>query len=173
MEEMGKAKTRAEEERSVYRLMLEQVHERALKERTELRRDALSKQEAVTARLKTRKLRVTQLERERTQLEEELAAAHREKAQADEEKTVYRQQCQDLMEQCQSLMEQLSAAHGGEQPQMPPVRETAPVLPSAPASPAGHTFLERMRSGVAKGMAAAQAAAAAERASRSESDGLS
>jgi len=170
MEEMGKAKTRAEEERSVYRLMLEQAHERALRERTELRRDAQSKQEAITARLRTKKQRVAHLEKEKTQHDDELAQAHKEKAQVEEEKNVYRQQCQDLMVQCQSLMEQLSAAHGGEQPmQLPPVR--APSLPASATpmgSPPSHgngggtgSLFERMRSGVAKGIAAAQAQAAA------------
>ena len=55
---------RAAEERDVYRNMLEQAHERALKERQELRRDAQSKLEASAVRVRARKQRVQQLEKE-------------------------------------------------------------------------------------------------------------
>jgi len=143
MEEMGKAKGRAEDERAIYRHMLEQAHERALKERQELRRDAQSKLEASSARVKQKKQRVLLLEKEL-----------REKSQVDEEKEAYREQCQALMEQCQSLMEQLSAAHGGGQPvQLPPVRSNA--ASSATSSPGGGGLFGLMR----KGMTAAQSAA--------------
>ena len=93
MEEFAKAKSRAEEERAVYRHMLEQSHERAMKERQELRRDAQSKLEAGAARLRSKKVRVQQLEKEL-----------REKSQVEEEKNAYREQCQSLMEQCQTLV---------------------------------------------------------------------
>ena len=43
MEEMGKAKNKAEGEKNVFKHMLEQAHERWLRERQELFRDALSK----------------------------------------------------------------------------------------------------------------------------------
>ena len=145
MEEMGKAKSRAEEERSIYRVMLEQAHERALKERQELRRDAQAKLEQSSARVRAKKQRVQVLEKEL-----------REKAQVEEEKNAYREQCQALMEQCQSLMEQLSAAHGGSQPvHLPPPRSS----PQAMSSPGQGSLFERVRSGVRSGMAAAQIAA--------------
>ncbi len=46
MEEMGKAKNKAEEEKNVYREMLGQAHERWLRERQELFRDALVRRPA-------------------------------------------------------------------------------------------------------------------------------
>ena len=149
MEEMGKAKARAEEERDIYKHMLEQGHERSLKERQELRRDAQSKLEASAVRMRAKKQRVQQLEKEL-----------RERSQVEEEKNAYREQCQVLMEQCQSLMEQLSAAHGGDRPlQLPP-----PQSPRGNAGgQVGHaptSLLERVRSGVRSGMAAAAAASA-------------
>ena len=164
MEEMGKAKARAEEERAIYRLMLEQVHERALKERTDIRRDAQSKLEASAARMHRKKQQLVQVERQRAQLEEELAQAQKDKSQVNEEKNVYRQQCQDLMEQCQSLMAQLSLAHGGNQAvQLPAPRGThAGRSPTAPVSPQpSNSLLDRMRSGVAKSLSAAQSAPSA------------
>lgn len=148
MEEMGKAKSRAEEERAIYRLMLEQAHERAQKERQELRRDAQAKLEQSTARVRSKKQRVQALEKEL-----------REKAQVEEEKNAYQEQCHALMEQCQSLMEQLSAAHGCSQAvQLPPVRNHPPS-PALASPPVHGSIFERMRSGVRNGMAAAQSAA--------------
>ena len=46
MEEMGKAKNKAEGEKNVFKHMLEQAHERWLRERQELFRDALNKVDA-------------------------------------------------------------------------------------------------------------------------------
>jgi hypothetical protein len=150
MEEMAKAKARAEEERDVYRQMLEQAHERALKERQELRRDAQSKLEASAVRVRSKKHRVLQLEKEL-----------REKGQVEEEKNAYREQCQALMEQCQSLMEQLSAAHGGGHAvQLPPARASrASASPLASPSAPAHSLLDRVRSGVRNSITAAQNAA--------------
>lgn len=55
-------------------------------------------------------------------------------------------------------MDQLSAAHGGGQNiQLPPVRNSVTASPSV-ASPPGN-FFDRVRSGVRSGMAAAQSAA--------------
>ena len=47
MEEMGKAKSRAEEEKNICRLMLEQAHERWLKERSDLRKRVVELEEAL------------------------------------------------------------------------------------------------------------------------------
>ena len=141
MEEMSKAKARAEEERSVYREMLEQVHERGLKDRQELRRDAQSKLETVSARARARKARILLLEKEL-----------RERSQVEEEKNAYREQCSALMEQCSSLMEQLRQAHGIE-PELPPVEQPAPRAAAAGSklnSPPG--FMERMRSNLRSSM---------------------
>ena len=63
MEEMAKAKTKAEEERSIYRLMLEQAHERALKERHELRKDAQAKLDASANRNRAKKARASLIAR--------------------------------------------------------------------------------------------------------------
>jgi len=155
MEEMGKAKTKAEEERSVYRLMLEQAHERALKERQDLRREAQSKLEASANRGRARKARIAALEKEL-----------REKSQVEEEKNAYREQCSVLMEQCSSLMEQLRAAHGMDTELPAPSSSSRPSKGSAAASagfasPGGSgSFLDRVRSGVKQGMAAARDATA-------------
>jgi hypothetical protein len=145
MEEMAKAKHRAEEERDVYRHMLEQVYERSMKERQELRRDAQSKLEASAGRVRTKKQRVLQLEKEL-----------REKGQVEEEKNAYREQCQALMEQCQSLMEQLSAAHGGGDELHPPEARGARGSSTPVTSPSPHSLLDRVRSGVRSSIAAAQ-----------------
>jgi len=88
MEEMTKAKNQAEEEKNVYRLMLEQAHERSLKERQELRRDAHSKIEASAARIRVKQQRIVQLEKQ----------LH-EKAQVEEEVKMYREQYNALAEQ--------------------------------------------------------------------------
>ena len=163
MEEMGKAKVRAEEERNVYRLMLEQAHERSQRERTDARRDAAGKQEATAQRLRAKKQQVTRLENEKQQNEELLAQAQKERTQAEEEKNVYRQQCQDLMVQCQSLMEQLSAAHGGEPVQVPVIKAPSTPMMSPPGQSdrggGGGSIFERMKNAAAKGIAAAQAQA--------------
>eukprot|EP00900_Chrysochromulina_parva_P008310 jgi/Chrpa1/17480/Chrysochromulina_OHIO_Genome00007564-RA len=163
MEEMGKAKARAEEERNVYRLMLEQAHERSQRERTDARRDAAGKQEATAQRLRAKKQQVTRLENERQQNDELLAQAQKERTQAEEEKNVYRQQCQDLMVQCQSLMEQLSAAHGGEPVQVPVIKAPSTPMMSPPGQTdrggGGGSIFERMKNAAAKGIAAAQAQA--------------
>lgn len=102
-EEMEKAKNKAEEERSIYRLMLEQSHERNLKERQELRKEVQAKLDASANRNRAKKARIAVLEKEL-----------RERAQVEEEKNAYKEQCAALMEQCSSLMEQLRAAHGAD-----------------------------------------------------------
>jgi len=130
MEEMGKAKNQAEEEKNVYRLMLEQAHERALKERQELRRDAQSKIEASAARIRVKQQRIVQLEKQL-----------REKAQVEEEVKMYKQQCS-------ALMEQLSAMQPGASP-----RPNARTQAAVPGSPASVSFLDRTRQAVAKGVA--------------------
>ena len=58
----AQAKAKAEEEKNVFRHMLELAHERALRERQELRRDAQSKIEAAAARIRSKKQRVASLE---------------------------------------------------------------------------------------------------------------
>ena len=140
MEEMHKAKTKAEEERSIYRLMLEQAHERALKERMELRKDAQAKLDASANRNRAKKARIVTLEKE----------LH-ERAQVEEEKNAYKEQCAALMEQCSSLMEQLRVAHGGAEVALP----AAPAAPKPAArsllgSPNSHggSFMDRVRSGI-------------------------
>ena len=141
MEEMGKAKNKAEEEKSVFRLMLEQAHERALKERQELRRDAQSKIEASAARIRVKQQRIVQLEKQL-----------KEKAQVEEEVRMYR-------EQCSALMEQLSAAQqSAPSPRAPPQSPRGRSQPNAstqPAtSPVGSTsMLARASQFVAKGVA--------------------
>ena len=133
MEEMGKAKAKAEEERSMYRRMLEQVHERGLQERQELRKDAQAKLVASANRNRAKKSRISLLEKEL-----------REKAQVEEEKNAYKEQCAALMEQCSSLMEQLRVAHGAEI-EMPAPRSASKSITSPPG---GGSFLDRVRSGI-------------------------
>jgi hypothetical protein len=87
MEEMEKAKTRAEEERAIYRNMLEQAHERALREKHELRLQAQSKLEASAARNTRRKQRIALLEKEL-----------KEKGQVEEEKNAFKEQYRAVME---------------------------------------------------------------------------
>lgn len=136
MEEMAKAKNRAEEERGVYRLMLEQAHERWLKERHELRVQVGERLERASARLQEQRTRLAELElRVRTQ------------AQVAEEVKMYK-------EQCAALMEKLSARGG------PP-----PPSPSKPAKPAlspGGSVLDRMKAGVTSIAASGARSAAAE-----------
>ena len=114
---MAKAKTRAEEERHIYRDMLEQVHDRSLRERLELRKEAQIKLEAAAERGRARKQRILVLERE-------LKA----RSQVEEEKNAYKEQCMALMEQCSSLMDQLRQA-SGVAPEMPPVQAPPPPPP--------------------------------------------
>jgi len=133
MEEMGKAKAKAEAERSVCRFMLEQVHERGLQERQELRKDAQAKLDASAHRNRTKKRRISLLEKE-----------PREKAQVEEEKNAYKEQCAALMEQCSFLMEQLRAAHGAEI-EMPAPRSASK---SNTSPPGGSSFMDRIRSGI-------------------------
>jgi chromosome segregation ATPase len=133
MEEMGKAKAKAEAERSVCRFMLEQVHERGLQERQELRKDAQAKLDASAHRNRTKKRRISLLEKEL-----------REKAQIEEEKKAYKEQCAALMEQCSSLMEQLRAAHGADV-EMPAPRSASD---STTSPPGGGSFMDRVRSGI-------------------------
>ena len=174
MEEMAKAKAKAEEEKNVFRLMLEQAHERGLKERMELRRDAQAKIESSAARVRTKKLRIAELEKQLTA-----------KLQLEEEKNAYREQCSALMEQCSSLMEQLAAAHssGGAAasggvpvdgrtpdradapPDAPPSQQRGRP-PKSPAHAAPTSVFDRVKSGMVgmrrsldQGVAAAQAAA--------------
>ena len=131
MEEMTKSKNQAEEEKNIYRLMLEQAHERALKERQELRRDAQSKIEASAARIRVKQQRVVQLEKQL-----------REKAQVEEEVKMYR-------EQCNALMEQLSASA---QQAVPSPRAPRPQGGSSTNSPSGASVFDRMAQRVAKGI---------------------
>jgi len=131
MEEMAKAKNQAEEEKNVFRLMLEQAHERALKERQELRRDAHSKIEASAARIRVKQQRLVQLEKQL-----------REKAQVEEEVKMYR-------EQCNALMEQLSNAT---QPTAPSPR-ARPQGGGPASSPATASVFDRVAQRGAKFMA--------------------
>ena len=64
MEEMAKAKLKAEDEKNIFRHMLEQAHERSLKERHELRRDAQAKIESSSSRIRAKKARIAELEKE-------------------------------------------------------------------------------------------------------------
>lgn len=146
-EEMEKAKKSAEEERSTYRLMLEQAHERGLKERQELRRDAQEKLHKSANRNRDKKQRIAELEKEL-----------KERSQVEEEKNAYKEQCAALMEQCSSLMEQLREAHGGGEVMMPPPPPPPPPQQGGAAgggrksitSPDGAkgSFMDRVRSGM-------------------------
>ncbi len=165
MEEMAKAKLKAEDEKNIFRHMLEQAHERSLKERHELRRDAQAKIESSSSRIRAKKARIAELEKELL-----------ERRQVEEEKNQYREQCSALMEQCSSLMEQLSAAHAGvgvggggidASALGPRVGDGAPPPPGPPPrekrsslrSPAASSILDRVKSGVKQGVAVAHAAA--------------
>lgn len=115
MEEMAKAKNQAEEEKNVYRLMLEQAHGRALKERQELRRDAQSKIEASAARIRMKQQRIVQLEK-----------TLREKADLEEEVKMYREQNAELMMQLSATQQSTTASPRGR----------AHGIPAAAGSPA-------------------------------------
>lgn len=100
--------------------LLQQVHERAAKERHDLRREAQAKIEASAARLRVKQQRIVQLEK-----------SLRDKSQVEEEVKMYR-------EQCNQLMEQLSAK---------PTTPRARTLSSAgPGSPAPSSMFDRMAS---------------------------
>jgi len=132
MEEMTKSKNQAEEEKNIYRLMLEQAHERALKERQELRRDAQSKIEASAARIRVKQQRVVQLEKQL-----------REKAQVEEEVKMYREQCNALMEQLSASAQQAAPSPRAPRPQ---------GGGSSTNSPSGASVFDRMAQRVAKGI---------------------
>jgi len=120
MDEMGKAKNNAEQEKNIYKHMLEQAHERWLKERQELRRDCQGKMEASNTRIQQQQHRITLLEKTLHEL-----------SQVQEEVKMYKAQCQDLMEK-------LSArAVGQTPPRSGPVRPG--VATSTPPSASSQT----------------------------------
>tara|TARA_B110001452_G_scaffold225923_1_gene200099 strand:- start:312 stop:2963 length:2652 start_codon:yes stop_codon:yes gene_type:complete len=134
MEEMGKAKNKAEEEKNVYKHMLEQAHERWLRERQELFRDALNKVENNAARVREQQTRIAQLEKQL-----------RNQAQLEEEVKMYK-------EQARALTEQLTATAGsprGSRPTTPrattPRAVAQPDAPSpAPTADYGGSLMSRM-----------------------------
>ena len=156
MEEMGKAKAKAEEEREIYRSMLETAHERGLRERQELRKDAQNKLEQSSGRNRDKKERIRELEK-----------ALKEHGQVEEEKNAYKEQCMALMEQCSELMHKLQSATGED------VQLVAMQVPMAPPAAAGGggggseqhsggksgSVWERMKSSVSKGIDRAKNAA--------------
>ncbi|KAL1496526.1 hypothetical protein AB1Y20_016479 [Prymnesium parvum] len=131
MEEMAKAKQQAEEEKNIYRQMLEQAHERALKERQELRREAHGKIEASAARIRVKQQRIVQLEKQL-----------REKEQDLEEVKMYKEQFMQLTEQMSA-----SAPHVTISPRARP-QHSAPVN----HSPAVGSMFDRVAQKVAKGI---------------------
>ena len=84
---MAKAKNRAEEEKNIYRLMLEQGHERWLKERQELRRDAQLKIEWHAARVRDQDKKLRDQEKDLRALK-----------QVEEAAKLYQQQYAELTE---------------------------------------------------------------------------
>ena len=74
MDEFAKAKDRAQEEKNIYRLMLEQAHERYLRERHEMRKDAQERIEESTLLIKQQRARISDIEQRlhaQTQIAEE------------------------------------------------------------------------------------------------------
>ena len=154
------------------RLMLEQAHERNLKERQELRKEVQAKLDASASRNRAKKARIAQLDKElheRSQVEEEKNVRRRPRFSCDRAglsassrclrgwllsshrpdrmrtAQAYKEQCAALMEQCSSLMEQLRAAHGGGEVALP-----SPPRSSKLTSPPQHggSFMDRVRSGI-------------------------
>lgn len=138
MEEMGKAKSRAEEEKNICRLMLEQAHERWLKERSDLRKDALQKIQTNAARVREQRMQIAELQQ-----------AHRAQRQLAEEAKMYK-------EQCTVLMEKLSRAGvgGGTTPAASPGGVPSPrarpggAVAAPLKAPSAANLLEKMKSSV-------------------------
>lgn len=167
MEEMMKAKNRAHEERGIYRSMLEQANERWIKERHELRRDALGKMEASNACVHEQQLRIAFLEthlRTQAQVEEEVSRCQKCHSSAcgthppNEIRPcsqlslmvilapIFALQVRMYKEQCQMLAEQLAAGGGAGSGTSTPVASATqnpragPKMPFTPPS-----FLRRDR----------------------------
>mmetsp|Transcript_3156 Transcript_3156/g.9612 ORF Transcript_3156/g.9612 Transcript_3156/m.9612 type:complete len:1277 (+) Transcript_3156:392-4222(+) len=133
MDEFAKAKDRAQEEKNIYRLMLEQAHERYLRERHEMRKDAQERIEESTLLIKQQRARISDIE-QRLHAQTQIA----------EEVKMYK-------EQCIVLMEKLSARHmsaGGASPATPPAQPSPArsVPPSAPSPRGGSMLFERVKS---------------------------
>ena len=126
MEEMAKAKNRAEEEKNIYRLMLEQGHERWLKERQELRRDAQLKIEAHAARVRDQDKKLREANKQLHSLRE-----------VEEAAKLYRQQYAELTERIIAQGgDALAAIAGGPSPNEVAGIPTPPPagLPTQPGS---------------------------------------
>eukprot|EP00962_Isochrysis_galbana_P013026 scaffold3721_cov134-Isochrysis_galbana.AAC.22 len=143
MEEMAKAKNHAEEERSIYRLMLEQAHERWLKERHELRKDAQERLERGAAQLQEERARIVELEQRVRTL-----------AQEAEENKMFKEQCSVYIERLSTL----GSAGGGP----PPPTPSPPAKPTRSTVSPGSSVLERMKAGVTSIAASGARSAATE-----------
>jgi len=86
MEELARAKAKADEERGMYKTMLQASHERGLRERQELRRDALQKLEAMSKEVSEYKEEIHRCKQKLFEQEQALKARLR----LEEEMTMYK-----------------------------------------------------------------------------------
>ena len=134
MEEMGKAKNKAEGEKNVFKHMLEQAHERWLRERQELFRDALNKVENNAARVREQQKRIAQLEK-----------LLRNQAQLEEEVKMYTEQARALTEQLTATASSPRASQPSTPRATTPRAAAQPDAPSpAPSADYGGSLMSRM-----------------------------